>query len=166
MKLSIKIDTPEEEPPSPFAPAAAEKLEKVFEEELPFLSQELENYAEIEISVSFLDSAEMRNINKQHRDLDEPTDVLTFPLWEEGGRFVPPALPFGLLSLGDIVICLEEAEREHSTMTRLEALCLVLAHGFLHLLAWDHETPEKEETMWRRQEYLKSKLMAAAGEIF
>ena len=164
MKLRIKID-PERDPPDPFLPNAVEKLESVFGEELPLLCRchKLENLgknAEAEISVSFLDQADMRDVNKQYRGLDEPTDVLTFPLWEEEECFAPH-VSFELFPLGDIVICPEEAEREHAPMTRPEALCLVLAHGFLHLLGWDHDTPEKEEIMWERQEFLKSRLLGA-----
>ncbi|MCL2010052.1 MAG: rRNA maturation RNase YbeY [Synergistaceae bacterium] len=155
MKLCIKIDS-EGNLPSPFPADAAGKLESVFEAELPLLCRELENHAEIEFSVSFLDRAEMRDINKQYRGFDEPTDVLAFPLWEKGDF-----TPFGVLPLGDVVICPEEAGREHAPMPRLEALCLVLAHGFLHLLGWDHDTPEKEDNMWERQELLKSKLLNA-----
>ena len=174
MKLRIKIDS-EENLPSLFLPDAVAKLESVFEAELALLCQacqtyqKLENYAEIEVSVSFLDRAEMTGVNKQYRGLDEPTDVLTFPLWEEEGLFTPPDFaqqPFGMLPLGDIVICQEEAEREHASTPRLETLCLVLAHGFLHLLGWDHDTPEKEKLMWDRQELLKFKLLNAVGEAF
>ena len=169
MKLHIIIDSEEFLPslpslPDPFFPGAIEKIEGVFEKELPLLCKILENYAEAEVSLSFLDSAEMREVNKQYRGIDEPTDVLSFPLWEEEARFAPP--DFGMLPLGDIVICLEEAEREHTPMARMEAFCLVLAHGFLHLLGWDHDTPEKEKIMWERQELLKSKLLVATGEVF
>jgi probable rRNA maturation factor len=166
MRLSIRIDAPDEgEPPSPFPADTIKKLERVFEEEAPHLRKELEHYSEAEVSVSFLSMSEMKDLNKQYRGLDEPTDVLTFPLWEEEEESALPA-SFGMLTLGDIVICPEETEREHVTMTRRSALCLVLAHGFLHLLGWDHDTPEKEEVMWERQELLKSKLLNAAEEVF
>ena len=164
MKLHLRFGAPEdgeptlEEPPSPFP---AGKLEGVLEEELPLLYEEIENYEEVEISVSFLDIAEMREVNKNYRGIDEPTDVLSFPLWEKEGRFAPE-IPFGLLPLGDILVCLDEAEREHD-LSRSEAFCLMLAHGFLHLLAWDHDTPEKERTMWERQELLKLKLLRAVN---
>ena len=163
MKLCIKIDTPEEgDPPSPLSPDVIRKLESTFEDELPLLCKKLEDYADVEVSVSFLNSAEMRELNKHHRGLDEATDVLTFPLWAEEERL---ALPVPLLPLGDIVICPQEAEREHAPMTCVEALCLVLAHGFLHLLGWDHDTPEKEQAMWDRQELLKAKLLGAVEEV-
>jgi probable rRNA maturation factor len=163
MELHIRLGS-EGDPLGPFLPDAVGKLENVFKEELTLLFQESENYAEAEVSVSFLNRAEMTRVNEQYRGLDEPTDVLTFPMWEEEGRFSPPGFAtqsLELLPLGDIVICLEEAEREHSPATRIEALCLVLAHGFLHLLGWDHDTPEKEDTMWERQDILKSKLLNA-----
>jgi probable rRNA maturation factor len=159
MELRIRIDA-EEDPPGPFSPDVIGKLEGVFREELPLLFPGADEYSEVEVSASFLDRAGMRDVNKQFRGLDEATDVLAFPLWEEGGRFAPPA-PFGLLPLGDVVICPEEAEQIHAPMPRLEALCLVLAHGFLHLVGWDHDTPEKEEIMWERQESLKLKLLNA-----
>ena len=40
-----------------------------------------------------------------------------------------------------------------------DALCLVLAHGFLHLLAWDHDTEERESAMWARQDAVKQRLL-------
>ena len=163
MNFSMKIDS-EGDPPSPFTQAAIGRLESVFKEELPLLGQGFEDYAEVEVSVTFLNCAEIKDVNKQHRGLDEPTDVLAFPLWEKEERFAPPA-SLGLLPLGDIVICPEEAEREHAPAARMEALCLVLAHGFLHLLGWDHDTPEKETAMWDRQELLKSKLLSAVEEV-
>ena len=163
MKLRIKID-PEENQCSFFSPDAVRKLESVFEKELPLLCRWSKIYAEAEVSVSFLDRTEMRYVNKQYRGLDEPTDVLAFPLWDQEENSAPPA-PFIPLPLGDIVICAEEAEQEHVPMSRLEALCLVLAHGFLHLLGWDHDTDEKEASMWERQELLKSRLLDAMGKV-
>lgn len=162
MKLRLNIDASEEgEPPSPFSPREIGKLKGVFEEEIPLLYEEIEKYEEVELSISFLDRGEIREVNKNYRGIDEPTDVLSFPLWEEGGRFAP-APPFGILPLGDILICLDEARREHGQ----EALCLALAHGFLHLLGWDHDTPAKERAMWDRQELLRSKLAEALLETF
>ena len=158
MKLHLRLGAPGEAEPLDFFPPA-EKLEGVLEKELPLLYEDIGNYEEVEVSVSFLDKAEIREINKNYRGIDEPTDVLSFPLWEKEGRFVPE-LPFGLLPLGDILICPDEAEREHG-LSRPEAFCLVLAHGFLHLLGWDHDTPEKERAMWERQELLRLKLFRA-----
>jgi len=171
MKVSIIIDS-EEDPLSSAFPGATEKFEGVLEEELTLLfqhelapwRQRLEKHAEIHVSLSFLSRAEMLEINRNYRDEDESTDVLSFSLWDEGGGgFAPPELPFDVFPLGDIVICMEETEREHAPMAGPEALCLVFAHGFLHLLGWDHDTPEKEKLMWERQELLKSKMLKAVS---
>ncbi|MDR1377145.1 MAG: rRNA maturation RNase YbeY [Synergistaceae bacterium] len=165
MKLQLNIDASEDgDPQSFFSPSAVKNLERVFEDELPLFYPDVGQYAQVEISVSFLNGAEMREINEHHRNMDEPTDVLSFPLWEEDGRFVPEGLP-ELLPLGDILICPEEVRRIHSSLPYGEALCLVLAHGFLHLLAWDHDTLEKEQAMWERQADLKSKLLRTLEEV-
>ena len=151
MNLRLNASDPEAEEGCPIPPEALEALERILGEELELLCPEA---GEAEVSVSFLDAVEMREVNREHRGIDEATDVLAFPLWEGGGPF------FGLLPLGDVLICLEEAEREHP-LGRAGALCLVLAHGFLHLLGWDHDTPESERAMWERQDVLKSRLLAA-----
>jgi probable rRNA maturation factor len=165
LKLQLNIDASEDDDPQRFFSSSAVKnLESVLEEELPLLCPDVGEYAQVEISVSLLDGVEMRKINEKHRDVDEPTDVLSFPLWEDQGRFVPEGLP-ELLPLGDILICPEEVRRTHCSLSYREALCLVLAHGFLHLLAWDHDTPEKEQAMWERQSHLKSKLLKALEEV-
>jgi probable rRNA maturation factor len=158
----LNIDASEEDDPCDPVPSfVIEKLEGILGEELLLCCPEAGQYEQVELSVSFLSGEDMRKINKDHRGIDEATDVLSFPLWEENGCFSPKA-PFALLPLGDILICPEEAKREHEPSS---ALFLMLAHGFLHLLAWDHDTPEKERAMWERQEFLKSKLLQAAGEV-
>jgi probable rRNA maturation factor len=160
----MNIDTSEEgDPQSPVPLDGVASLERVFAEELAALYPDAACYARAEVSVSFLNEGEMREINKKHRGVDEVTDVLSFPLWEVGGRFAPESLvPMtDFLPLGDILICPEGVRRFHESLPYLEALCLLLAHGFLHLLAWDHDTPEKERAMWERQELLKSRLLAA-----
>jgi probable rRNA maturation factor len=168
LKLQLNIDASEDDDPQSFlclfSPSAVKNLERVFQEELPLFCPEIDRYAQVEISLSFLNGSEMRKINESHRDADEPTDVLSFPLWEDQGRFVPQGLP-ELLPLGDILVCPEEVRRIHCSLPYREALCLVLAHGFLHLLAWDHDTPEKEQAMWERQASLKSKLLNALQEV-
>lgn len=161
MKLTIHVDTSEEgDPQSPVPLSAFNSFERVFEEELSSLSPEFARYKRGEFSVSFLSAEEMRAVNLDYRSLDEPTDVLSFPLWEEEGGFVPSSAMTELLPLGDVLICPEELKRLHEEASFEEALCLVLAHGFLHLLAWDHDTEEREQTMWQRQDEIKKKLLA------
>ena len=85
--------------------------------------------------------------------------MLSFPLWEADGRFLPDGTLTELLPLGDILICPEEVARLHEGLPPEDALCLMLAHGFLHLLAWDHDTEERESAMWARQDAVKQRLL-------
>jgi probable rRNA maturation factor len=79
------------------------------------------------VAVDFVDEERIRDLNREHRQLDEPTDVLSFGVDEDG-----PAI--GPRELGDIVICPEQ------TADLREAIL----HGALHLAGMDHETDEGE----------------------
>lgn len=166
MKLLLHVDATEEGDPQSWrkwtdllSPDVIGEFGKVFGEELTLFCPEAERYGVAEISVSFSSEADMREINENFRNMDEATDVLSFPLWEEDGRFVPaPEVP-ELLPLGDIVICPEEAGRLHEGLSPAGGLCLLLAHGFLHLLAQDHDTPEKEAAMWEWQDRIRTRLL-------
>ena len=68
-----------------------------------------------------------------------------------------------ILSLGDIVICPEEVFKLHSELEKNEAIYLMIAHSFLHLLGFDHDTDEKQNLMWQKQDEIKSKILSAAG---
>ncbi|WP_198470684.1 rRNA maturation RNase YbeY [Acetomicrobium sp. S15 = DSM 107314] len=102
------------------------------------------------ISVSFVSSGEMRELNRLYRDIDAPTDVLSFPLWED--MELPEG--WGEIALGDIVIA-PDVVKENASNSELfpdRELFFVLAHGLLHLLGWDHQDEETESTMIERQE--------------
>lgn len=99
----------------------------------------------------------IRALNRQFRCVDAPTDVLAFGQDEPPGSFVdgsdePPYL-------GDVVISWPRAQEQalehgHSAIAELN---LLLVHGVLHLLGYDHATPEQEAQMWTRQsQILKS----------
>jgi probable rRNA maturation factor len=102
------------------------------------------------ISVSFMSSGEMRELNRLYRGIDAPTDVLSFPLWE--GEELPEG--WGEIALGDIVIApdivKDNASNANSSPER--ELFFVLVHGLLHLLGWDHQDEEAESMMIERQE--------------
>lgn len=98
----------------------------------------------------------MAEVNSEYRQTHAPTDVLSFPLFEKEGRFVPDAQLPPLL-LGDIVVC-PAVIRKNAVERRVSEeseLALVVFHGILHLLAWDHDTPEKQERMWSVQEHFR-----------
>ena len=115
----------------------------------------LENFSEgAEISVSFVDNDEIRQLNKQHRNIDAATDVLSFPLGENG---VYDHNDSGAAMLGDIVISMPKAVEQaelygHSLQREVGYLT---AHSMFHLLGYDHvnggveavHMREKEETV-------------------
>lgn len=113
-----------------------------------------------EVSVLYTDDAFIAELNQQYRGIDGPTDVLSFALTEDEDDVVKvPGVPD---ILGDIVISLETARRQagNAGKTEVQEVALLLVHGTLHLLGYDHETPEKEAVMWKRQDVA---LKAIAG---
>lgn len=106
-----------------------------------------------EVSLTLVNDEEMRRLSRDFRGIDAPTDVLSFALQEKvPGE--PEIQEEGELLLGDIFISLDTALRQakiygHSLEKEIGVL---VVHGFLHLLGYDHDTPETEEIMFRRQE--------------
>lgn len=100
-----------------------------------------------EVSVSFVDNEEIHKLNLEFRGKDKPTDVLSFPMWEDDelGGDIDPAL--GAVMLGDIVIsterALEQAKEYGHSFTR--EVCFLAVHSTLHLIGYDHETSEADE---------------------
>jgi probable rRNA maturation factor len=91
-----------------------------------------------EVGVVLVDLAEMAALNAAHRGRDEPTDVLSFPL--DGRDVLPDELP---RQVGDIVVCPERAQADGTP------IALLLVHGALHLVGYDHEADNGD--MLRRQ---------------
>ncbi len=106
------------------------------------------------LAVVLVDDDAIRALNREHRDADEPTDVLSFPA-DEGEAF-PDAGDAGDEPpyLGDIVISLETVRRQAAELALPFTLELrhVALHGVLHLLGYDHLTPEDEARMRGREE--------------
>lgn len=103
--------------------------------------------AAAQVSVSFVDDAAIQMLNREHRGYDKPTDVLSFSQLEgEEMAALPEGEP---LLLGDVVISVERcraqaAEYDHAFERELGFL---VAHGVLHLLGFDHQTPADEAAM-------------------
>ena len=105
-----------------------------------------------EVSVSFVDNKEIRNLNRIYRDKDKSTDVLSFPLGENGEYDVNAET--GYVMLGDVVISLETAVKQaemfgHSLEREVGFLTV---HSMLHLLGYDHETSSLDERIMREKE--------------
>ena len=99
------------------------------------------------VSVTFVDNERIRELNREFRNIDRATDVLSFPadepVVESKGRF-----------LGDIAISLERAKtqsEEYGHSFKREVAFLT-AHSVLHLLGYDHMTPDEEKEMFSKQE--------------
>ena len=113
---------------------------------------------DVEISVMLTDNDGIQALNAMHRNIDRPTDVLSFPMFEynEDGEIIEDYAEFnemGDLCLGDIVISLERAQEQaeeygHSFVREVTFLTV---HSMLHLLGYDHMTPEDEEEMFGYQ---------------
>ena len=110
--------------------------------------------AEISAVVSFVSAERIRGLNAMYRGIDEETDVLSFPLWEAEGVFSPPQ--WDDLPLGDVVVSPEYVFKTANSgdLYYNSEIILVVIHGVLHLLGFDHDTEEKERVMWREQESL------------
>jgi probable rRNA maturation factor len=94
---------------------------------------------ELEVHLTLTDDTRIRQLNREYRGQDKPTDVLSFSQIEGGQEFVPA--PTGTLIVGDVVISVETAQRQ-AKGTLLDELRLLAVHGALHLLGYDHETDE------------------------
>lgn len=95
------------------------------------------------VSIMLCDDATIHPLNRDYRDKDKPTDVLSFAQREGDFAFLDDNL------LGDIIISMETTirqanERQHSTETELRVL---LVHGILHLLGYDHIEDDEAEIM-------------------
>jgi probable rRNA maturation factor len=90
----------------------------------------------VELSVSLVSTGEMSDLHQRFAGEAGPTDVLSFTMDEEG-------------LLGDVVICPEVAAEQNADVDA--ELRLLLVHGILHLLGYDHRDEEERRAMWERQ---------------
>ena len=105
-----------------------------------------------EISVRFVDDAEMRRLNLEHRAIDTTTDVLSFPLGADGVYDINHDT--GAWLLGDIVISLPRALEQSKlySHTLQRELAFLTVHSMLHLLGYDHESGGLEGVRMREKE--------------
>lgn len=114
---------------------------------------ELEKFPDsAEISVSFVDNEQIREMNRQYRDKDSATDVLSFPMGEDGKY--DENHETGAKILGDIVISMPRAlEQAHTYGHSLEReVGYLTAHSMLHLLGYDHEKGGLDRVRMREKE--------------
>jgi probable rRNA maturation factor len=104
---------------------------------------EAEGQVQVELAVSLVTEEEMAGLHQRYLGEPGPTDVLSFPQEdraEDGRRRL----------LGDVVVCPAVARRQSADLSA--ELRLLVVHGILHLLGYDHEEIGERNEMWRRQE--------------
>ncbi len=123
-------------------------------EELLQFAAEAENVTEgAELSVTFVTNERIQEVNREYRDKDQPTDVISFALEEMGEGEMKIIGVDQPRVLGDIIISIPRAQEQaedygHSFMRELGFLAV---HGFLHLLGYDHMTEVEEKEMFTKQ---------------
>ncbi|MBE6827665.1 MAG: rRNA maturation RNase YbeY [Ruminococcaceae bacterium] len=105
-----------------------------------------------EVSVSFVDNGQIHELNKQYRDTDSETDVLSFPLGEDGVYDINHDT--GAKMLGDIIISLPKAvaQAEEYGHSLQREIAFLTVHSMLHLLGYDHEDGGLEAVRMREKE--------------
>ena len=118
-----------------------------------------------EVSVTIVDNEAIREINNETRNIDAPTDVLSFPMlyFDEDGNIIDSDFDMDgdVLVLGDIVISAERAktQAEEFGHSFLREMAFLTVHSMLHLLGYDHvDDPEGEKIMFAKQEEILDKL--------
>ncbi len=108
--------------------------------------------SDVELGLVITSQERVRQLNKSYRGKDEPTDVLAFYMTSAAGEtFVAP--PDGVRHLGEVIIscpqAVIQAEEHHHSIKK--ELAILIIHGVLHLLGYDHEEPEQERQMRGRE---------------
>ena len=108
---------------------------------------------DVDLSIVIDDDANLQELNREYREIDAPTDVLSFSLNEKDPET-------GLLYLGDVIISFPQARAQaekagHPVMAELQLLAV---HGVLHLLGHDHAEPGEKDKMWLAQKEILAAL--------
>jgi probable rRNA maturation factor len=110
----------------------------------------------LEVSVTFVDAAEMRELNRLYREIDGVTDVLSFPQYATRAEFPEDAY----VSIGDVVICSEQAllQADDFGHSPERELVYLFVHSVFHLLGYDHDSDADRAAMREREESVMESL--------
>jgi probable rRNA maturation factor len=123
------------------------RLRELARQILKFLNQD-----HAELSVALVGNREIQELNAKYRNKNKPTDVLSFASQE--------ILPTGVWILGDVVISVEQAEKQAGRSRTLgQEIERLLIHGILHLLGYDHERSRREARIMRGMERKISRML-------
>ncbi len=127
-------------------------IKKLYKQALSYLNQPSDL---LEMSLSIVDGQQIQQLNKEFRQVDSVTDVLSFPTCDNPTRGAITVVcqdispETGLVNIGDVVICLERAKqqaKEYGHSLKRE-ICFLALHGLLHLLGYDHVQSDDEKQM-------------------
>lgn len=132
--------------------AVSDEIRRKMEQAAVYAVQ-LENLDEqrCELSVTFVDLDEIHELNKIHRGVDSPTDVLSFPQFEDVCEEAPEE---GEICLGDVVICRDKAAQQAEEFGHSfeREILYLFVHSVLHLLGYDHMEDGEKRVMRTREE--------------
>lgn len=142
-----------------------EEMQIVSDEILDYMTKAANRAVELEklptdkceVSVTFVSLDEIHEINREYREVDSPTDVLSFPQYEREDidfyRENPDEVP-DILELGDVVICKEKAEMQSVEFGHSfeREIIYLFTHSILHLLGYDHMEEDEKACMRKREE--------------
>lgn len=148
----------------------SEEFKNKLSEIIDFALNEEKVKVPYEISLLFVDNDGIREINKEQREIDSVTDVLSFPMldYPDGKvfkdvytehKFKAEDLDGELLVLGDIVLSLERAEEQRVEFghSYIREACYLVIHSVLHLLGYDHMQDDEKKLMRESEEYILEK---------
>lgn len=136
---------------------------------LPIASRGIERAAEAalrhesaqgDLSIALSDDGQLQQLNREYLGIDAPTDVLSFPAAESDPES-------GAMYLGDIVISMEHAQKQalaagHPLQAEVQ---LLVVHGVLHLLGYDHAKPSEKSRMWAAQAAILNSIGLGSIEV-
>ena len=116
----------------------------------------------VELSLVLTGQQRIQELNRDYRGMDQPTDVLSFSLSEQKDGVPAPFIrpPDGVLHLGEVIISYPQAliqSRENGHSIKKE-MAVLIVHGVLHILGYDHEKPEMEPAMQAREKEILESL--------
>ncbi len=142
-----------------------EEIREVIEKCVDAVLESEECDFDCEVSVTIVDNEEIRELNREHRGKDTPTDVLSFPIldFDEDGNIIDSEFDFDeeLVVLGDIVISAQRAMEQAKEFGHsfIREIAFLTVHSMLHLLGYDHEdNVNMEQIMFKKQKDILDKM--------
>lgn len=135
------------------------KLEEKIQEVYDFILKEENVPGFLETSLTIIDNDEIHSINNEYRNIDRPTDVLSFPMYEKEEIKDLANLEDSEILLGDIFISAERAKEQSEEFNHsfLREFVYLFIHGMLHLLGYDHIDEEDKKEMRAREKDILTK---------